>query len=80
MVVFAWKRKLKKSRLTDGVKIVTFYLALDRPENQVATLEVLRFSVFARKLSMTGSIRIFEKLHFTPKLRCPYSSSSNFQI
>ena len=36
MVVFACKRKLIKIRLTDGLKIVTFYLALDRPENQLA--------------------------------------------
>ena len=36
MVVFACKRKLIKSRLTDGLKIVTFYLALNRPENQLA--------------------------------------------
>ena len=31
MVVFACKRKLIKSRLADGLKIVTFYLALNRP-------------------------------------------------
>ena len=36
LVVFACKRKLIKSRLTDGLKIVTFYLALNRPENQLA--------------------------------------------
>ena len=36
MVVFAFKRKLIKSRLIDGLKIVTFYLALNRPENQLA--------------------------------------------
>ena len=36
MVVFACKRKLIKSRLTDGLKIVSFYLALNRPENQLA--------------------------------------------
>ena len=36
MVVFACKRKLNKSRLTDGLKIVTFYLALNRPVNQLA--------------------------------------------
>ena len=36
MVVFACKRKLIKSRLTDGLKMVTFYFALDRPENQLA--------------------------------------------
>ena len=36
MVVFACKRKLIKSRLTDGLKIATFYLALNRPENQLA--------------------------------------------
>ena len=36
MIVFACKRKLIKSRLTDGLKIVTFYLALNRPENQLA--------------------------------------------
>ena len=35
MIVFACKRKLIKSRLTDGLKIVTFYLALNRPENQL---------------------------------------------
>ena len=28
--------KAFKSRLTDGLKIVTFYVALDRPENQLA--------------------------------------------
>ena len=38
MVVFACKLKLIKSRLTDGLKMVTFYLALDRPENQLARL------------------------------------------
>ena len=36
MVVFASKRKLIKSRLTDGLKIVAFYLDRDRPENQLA--------------------------------------------
>ena len=36
MVVFLCKRKLIKSRLTDGLKIVTFNLALNRPENQLA--------------------------------------------
>ena len=36
MVVFTCKRKLIKSRLTDGLKIVTFYLAGNRPENQLA--------------------------------------------
>ena len=36
VVVFAYKRKLIKSRLTDGLKMVTFYLALDRPESQLA--------------------------------------------
>ena len=36
MVVFACKRKLIKSRLTDGLNIVTFYLALKRPEIQLA--------------------------------------------
>ena len=36
MVVFACKRRLIKSRLTDSLKIVTFYLALNRPENQLA--------------------------------------------
>ena len=36
MVVFACKRKLIKSRLTDGLKMVTFYFALNRPENQLA--------------------------------------------
>ena len=35
MVVFACKLKLNESRLTDGLKIVTFHLALDRPENQL---------------------------------------------
>ena len=32
MVVFACKRKLIKSRLTDDLKMVIFYLALDRPK------------------------------------------------
>ena len=36
MVEFACKRKLIKSRLTDGLKIVTFYIARDRPDNQLA--------------------------------------------
>ena len=36
MVVFACKRKLINSRFTDGLKIVTFYLAQNRPENQLA--------------------------------------------
>ena len=36
MVVFACRRKLIKISLTDGLKVVTFYLALDRPENQLA--------------------------------------------
>ena len=40
----------------------------------------LRFSVSARKLSLTGSIRKFEKLNFLPKLRISCSSRSNFQI
>ena len=35
MVVFACKRKLIKSRLTDGLKMVTFYFALDKLENQL---------------------------------------------
>ena len=38
MVVFACKRKLIKNRLTDGLKIVNFYLALDRTKNQLARL------------------------------------------
>ena len=44
MVVFACKRKLIKSRLTDGLKIVTFCLALDRPENQLARSRRLKTS------------------------------------
>ena len=32
MVVFACKRKLIKSRLSDGLKMLTFRLALNRPE------------------------------------------------
>ena len=33
MVIFACKRKRIKSRLTDGLKKLTFYLALNRPES-----------------------------------------------
>ena len=36
MVVIALKRKLIESRLTDGLKVVFFYLALNGPENQLA--------------------------------------------
>ena len=36
MVVFEFEPKLNKSRLIDGLKILTFYLALNRPENQLA--------------------------------------------
>ena len=34
MVVFACKRKLIKSRLTDDLKIVTFYSALSRQDGE----------------------------------------------
>ena len=37
--------------------------------NSVVLISHFVFSVVARKLSMTGSIRIFEKLNFTPKSR-----------
>ena len=38
----------------------------------------LMFSVVAKKLSMTDSIRIFEKLNFIPKPRISYSSNFIF--
>ena len=37
--------------------------------NLVVLISYFMFSVVARKLSMTGSIRIFEKQNFTPKSR-----------
>ena len=36
MIIFACERELIGSRLTDGLKLVTFYLALNTPENQLA--------------------------------------------
>ena len=57
-----------------------FWTAFPRLYFDCFDLIFLRFSVVARKLSMTGSIQIFEKFHFTPKLRCSCCSRSNFQI
>ena len=42
MVVFACKRKLIKIRLTDGLKIVTFYLALNRPEKKTVKVDTVK--------------------------------------
>ena len=37
-------RKLIKSRLADGLKMVTFYLTLNRPEKQLARSRRLKTS------------------------------------
>ena len=44
MVILASNRKLIKSILAYGLKLVTFYLALNRPENQLARSRRLKTS------------------------------------
>ena len=44
MVIFACKRKLIKSRLADGLKMVTFYLAHNRPEKHLTRTRRLKMS------------------------------------
>ena len=44
MVNFACKRKLIKKCLADGLKMVTYHLALNRPENQLARSRRLKTS------------------------------------
>ena len=46
MVVFACKRKLIKSRLVDGLKLVTKYLPLNRPEKQLSRSSQSKTSSF----------------------------------
>ena len=64
----------------DRTALLSCFFTRNRNCDSVALILFLMFSVVARKLSMTGSIRIFEKLNFIPKLRNSYSSRSNFQI
>ena len=42
MVVFACKRKLIISRLTDGLKIVNFYLALKQTRKSTGKVEMVK--------------------------------------
>ena len=45
-----------------------FIWQLSRNFYSIVLISLFRFSVIARKSSMTGSIQIFEKSNFTPKL------------
>ena len=45
-----------------------FVWQLSRDCYSIVLISLFRFSVIARKSCMTGSIRIFEKSNFTPKL------------
>ena len=45
-----------------------FIWQLSRDCYSIVLISLFRFSVIARKSNMTGSIRIFEKSNFTPKL------------
>ena len=45
-----------------------FIWQLSRDCYSIVLISLFRFSVIARKSSMTGSIRIFENSNFTPKL------------
>ena len=64
MAVFACKRKLIKSRLADGLKILLFYLALNRPnfdrkKNKTFSIKIL---IIFRILSICFRDRVFEFL------------------
>ena len=69
VIFFTWKLRIAISRCF-------FSTTFPRLSFDCSDLAFLRFAVVARKLSMTGSIRIFEKIHLTPKLRCSYCSRS----
>ena len=88
MVVFACKRKLIKSRLTDGLKMLTFYFALDRPENQLARSrrrKASRIKVTDACQSLIGTFSTFRRcvvfgrmLHFFKKW--PFRLSRKYDV
>ena len=74
-----YSRVIFISRNSESIFPLLFSTTFPRLYFGWSVLAFLRFSVVARKLSMTGSVRIFEKLHFNLKLRRSHFSRSKFQ-